>query len=74
MLTSPHSATRGLLATDLEILDHCQVPRLTTELEPSSPNFHIIPTRGCLSQSRFNVHQPHYTAGLPWLRFELMAP
>ncbi|GFW91514.1 hypothetical protein TNCV_3376771 [Trichonephila clavipes] len=40
MLTSHCSATRGLLATDLVILNHGQVTRTTPELASPSPNYH----------------------------------
>ncbi|GFU91501.1 hypothetical protein TNCV_2542691 [Trichonephila clavipes] len=52
------NATRGLLATDLVILNHGQVTKTTPKLAPSSPNFRTIPTGGRLSIDRFNVHQP----------------
>ncbi|GFU56716.1 hypothetical protein TNCV_1822441 [Trichonephila clavipes] len=42
-------AARGLLVTDLVILYHGQVTRMTPELPPSSPNYPITPTVGCLS-------------------------
>ncbi|GFT33828.1 hypothetical protein TNCV_4383341 [Trichonephila clavipes] len=50
-------ATRGLLATDLVILNHDQLKRTTPELEPPSPNYHTAPMRRLLSLDRFNVHQ-----------------
>ncbi|GFW74032.1 hypothetical protein TNCV_545561 [Trichonephila clavipes] len=60
-------ATRGLLATDLVILNHGQVTRMTPELAPTSPNSHTTPAGGRLSPDRFNVYQPVYTAGLQGL-------
>ncbi|GFV19490.1 hypothetical protein TNCV_3664221 [Trichonephila clavipes] len=48
-LTSHCSATRGLWATDLVILNHGQVTRMTPELAPQSPNYHTTPTGGRLS-------------------------
>ncbi|GFS90781.1 hypothetical protein TNCV_1003711 [Trichonephila clavipes] len=39
-LTSHCPATRGLLVTDLVILNHGQVTRTTLELEPLTPNYH----------------------------------
>ncbi|GFY16282.1 hypothetical protein TNCV_2349271 [Trichonephila clavipes] len=36
-------ATRGLLATDLVILNHGQVKRTTSELASPSPNYHTTP-------------------------------
>ncbi|GFT56063.1 radial spoke head protein 9 [Trichonephila clavipes] len=41
-------AARGLLATDLVILNHGQVTRMTPELAPSSPNHHSTLTGGRL--------------------------
>ncbi|GFY06804.1 hypothetical protein TNCV_482091 [Trichonephila clavipes] len=38
------TSTRGLLATDLVILNHAQVTRTTPELAPPSPNYHITST------------------------------
>ncbi|GFU82599.1 hypothetical protein TNCV_2306431 [Trichonephila clavipes] len=42
-------AIRGLLVTDLVILNHGQVPRATPELATPSPNEHSTPTGGRLS-------------------------
>ncbi|GFX98622.1 uncharacterized protein TNCV_1502001 [Trichonephila clavipes] len=39
------------------ILNHGQVTRTIPELAPSSPTFHTPPTRGRLSDDRFNVHR-----------------
>ncbi|GFW31594.1 hypothetical protein TNCV_4420271 [Trichonephila clavipes] len=41
LLTLQFSATRGLLVTDIVILNHGQVTRTTSELEPPSPTYHI---------------------------------
>ncbi|GFV10673.1 hypothetical protein TNCV_1755121 [Trichonephila clavipes] len=49
---------RGLLATDLTILDHGQVMSTFAELVPTSPNYHTTPTIGLLSLDRFNVQRP----------------
>ncbi|GFX15369.1 hypothetical protein TNCV_3302981 [Trichonephila clavipes] len=53
-------ATRGLLVTDLAILNHGEVTRTTLEkpFTPFSPDFHTTPTGGHLSLDRFNVHCP----------------
>ncbi|GFX93592.1 hypothetical protein TNCV_1587691 [Trichonephila clavipes] len=40
---------RGLLATDLVILNHGQVTWTTPELAPTSPNYHTSPTGGRFS-------------------------
>ncbi|GFT58937.1 hypothetical protein TNCV_185561 [Trichonephila clavipes] len=40
IIASHYSATRGLLATHIDILSHGQVTRTTPELELTSPNFH----------------------------------
>ncbi|GFW93978.1 hypothetical protein TNCV_4812961 [Trichonephila clavipes] len=42
------TATRGLLVTDLTILNHGQVTRTTPELASSSSNYHTTPTEGRL--------------------------
>ncbi|GFS61264.1 hypothetical protein TNCV_3104961 [Trichonephila clavipes] len=47
--TCRDTATRGLLETDLVILNHDQVTRVTPELEPLSPNYHTTTTGGRLS-------------------------
>ncbi|GFV17387.1 hypothetical protein TNCV_3050071, partial [Trichonephila clavipes] len=44
ILTSHCSAIRGLLATDLVILNHGQVMRTTLKLAPPSPNYPYTPT------------------------------
>ncbi|GFW11005.1 hypothetical protein TNCV_4459801 [Trichonephila clavipes] len=49
ILTSHISATRGLLATDLVILNPGQVTRMTPELELPSPNYHTTPMGGPLN-------------------------
>ncbi|GFT85963.1 hypothetical protein TNCV_3256031 [Trichonephila clavipes] len=58
MLMSHCSATRGLLATDLVILSHGQVTRMTPDLVP--PLLTTIPHQlehvGVLD--RFSVHRP----------------
>ncbi|GFX58917.1 hypothetical protein TNCV_806211 [Trichonephila clavipes] len=59
---SPDSATRGLLAADLVILNHGQVTKTTPELASPSP-FYTVETGGCLSFDRFNVHRP---LQVPW--------
>ncbi|GFX69581.1 hypothetical protein TNCV_1769501 [Trichonephila clavipes] len=56
-------AARGLLATDLVILNLGQVTRMTPELESPSPNYHQRENVSALD--RFNVHRP-YTAGIWW--------
>ncbi|GFX38761.1 hypothetical protein TNCV_4748311 [Trichonephila clavipes] len=53
ILTVHYKATRGLLATDLVILNLFEVTR-TPELEPSL--LATAPTEGRLSLNRFNVH------------------
>ncbi|GFW50557.1 hypothetical protein TNCV_2888601 [Trichonephila clavipes] len=42
-------ATRGLLVTDLVILNHDQVTNTTPDLAPTSPNYHTTPMEGRLS-------------------------
>ncbi|GFU87931.1 hypothetical protein TNCV_1335011 [Trichonephila clavipes] len=46
-------ATRGLLMTDLVILNHGQVTRTTPEMAPPSPNFHTPLTEGRFSSRHF---------------------
>ncbi|GFV34534.1 hypothetical protein TNCV_1448401 [Trichonephila clavipes] len=45
-------AIRGLLATDVIILNHCLGTKAITELEPHSPDIHSI----FLNLNRFNMH------------------
>ncbi|GFT53496.1 hypothetical protein TNCV_3324781 [Trichonephila clavipes] len=52
------SATRGLLATVLVILNHGQVTRTAPELAPTSPNYHITPTGGLKSSPQIHLHRP----------------
>ncbi|GFV74750.1 hypothetical protein TNCV_1039881 [Trichonephila clavipes] len=52
-----NEAKRGRLATDLVILKHGQVMKMTSELESLSPDFHSIPTGGRFSLDIFNVHR-----------------
>ncbi|GFV36739.1 reverse transcriptase [Trichonephila clavipes] len=47
--------TQALLMADFFILSLDLVTRTTTELAPSSPDFHTTPTRGRLSLDRFHV-------------------
>ncbi|GFX68965.1 hypothetical protein TNCV_683241 [Trichonephila clavipes] len=51
-------ATRGLLVTDLIILNYSQETRATPELAPTSPNFPTTPTGGRLSFHKFNEQRP----------------
>ncbi|GFV34538.1 hypothetical protein TNCV_1448441 [Trichonephila clavipes] len=52
------SATRGLLVTDLIILNHGQVTWTTPELAPP-PNYHTTPTgRSAAASPEENVHNP----------------
>ncbi|GFY05162.1 hypothetical protein TNCV_3270341 [Trichonephila clavipes] len=53
-----YSATRGLLTTDLLLLNHGQDTRTTPELTSHSINFHITPMGGHLSLGIFNKHLP----------------
>ncbi|GFU78466.1 hypothetical protein TNCV_2300781 [Trichonephila clavipes] len=46
------SATRGFLATDLVILNHGQVTRMTPEVASPSPNYHTTPTGGRFSSQQ----------------------
>ncbi|GFX87416.1 hypothetical protein TNCV_3369851 [Trichonephila clavipes] len=55
-----YSATRGLLATNLIILSLCQVMRMTSELAPSSPNYHITHS----ASTDLTCIGPLYMAGL----------
>ncbi|GFT66162.1 hypothetical protein TNCV_650161 [Trichonephila clavipes] len=50
--TSQCSATRGLLVTDLVILNPSQETRTIPELAPHSPNYHTTPTGGRLSSQQ----------------------
>ncbi|GFT79116.1 hypothetical protein TNCV_3094711 [Trichonephila clavipes] len=43
LLMTLSKATRGLLATNLVILSHCQVTRTTAKLATPSLNFHAMP-------------------------------
>ncbi|GFX13736.1 uncharacterized protein TNCV_599461 [Trichonephila clavipes] len=61
--TEMDPAARGLLGTDLVILNHGQVTKTTPELAPFSPSFHTISMGGCLSHYRFNVHRPPLRGG-----------
>ncbi|GFV33661.1 hypothetical protein TNCV_4567761 [Trichonephila clavipes] len=56
--SQPTLPTRGLLVTDLVLLNHGQGSRTTPELVPPSPNFHTTPTGRHLSFDRFSVHRP----------------
>ncbi|GFV79362.1 hypothetical protein TNCV_1903341 [Trichonephila clavipes] len=59
-----HSAAQGLLATDLVILNHNQVTRMTPELAPlPSHSSHITSSGGRLSQDTFNIHWPPLHGG-----------
>ncbi|GFX94373.1 uncharacterized protein TNCV_4294181 [Trichonephila clavipes] len=50
-------ATRGLLATDYVVLNHCQVTWTTPDLVPLSPNYNSTPTGRPFSLDRFIVHR-----------------
>ncbi|GFV78950.1 hypothetical protein TNCV_4347091 [Trichonephila clavipes] len=52
------NAIRGLLTTNVVVLNHDQVTRKTLELAPLPPNFHTTPTGEHLSHDRFKVHRP----------------
>ncbi|GFU43385.1 hypothetical protein TNCV_3222531 [Trichonephila clavipes] len=69
---SPYSAARGLLVTDLVILNQDQVTRATSQLAPSTPNFHTTPTGKHLSLDRFNVYQLSARRVFSSTRLELM--
>ncbi|GFW06441.1 hypothetical protein TNCV_2187751 [Trichonephila clavipes] len=62
-LSDIHMYPRGLLATDLIILNHGQVTRMTPELAPSSPNFHTTPMGGRLRLDIFNTQWPPLHGG-----------
>ncbi|GFT16755.1 uncharacterized protein TNCV_1333691 [Trichonephila clavipes] len=59
MNTVERAATRGLLATDLVILNHVQVTWTTPELAPLSPNYHTTrhQREEVSALDRFNVHR-----------------
>ncbi|GFV05091.1 transposable element Tcb2 transposase [Trichonephila clavipes] len=57
----PKRSTRGLLVTDLIILDNGQVSRTTSELAPLL-SYQTTPTGGRL-RLKFNVHQPPLHGG-----------
>ncbi|GFY05247.1 hypothetical protein TNCV_2206931 [Trichonephila clavipes] len=57
------NTTRGLLETNLVILNQGQVTRTTPELATLSPNYHTTPMGRRLRLNRLNGHPP-YTAGL----------
>ncbi|GFX10281.1 hypothetical protein TNCV_1866781 [Trichonephila clavipes] len=59
--------TRGLLATDLVILNYGQVPWTTPD-----PNYHTTPTERRLSFDRFNMHHPSTRRVFSSTRLELM--
>ncbi|GFV12117.1 hypothetical protein TNCV_1796041 [Trichonephila clavipes] len=64
VIVTPHyKAARGLLATDLVILNHGQVTRTTPETAHPSPNFHTTPTGGRLSLNRYHAQRPPFLGG-----------
>ncbi|GFV27501.1 hypothetical protein TNCV_2540391 [Trichonephila clavipes] len=69
---SYYSATRGLLATDLVILNHGEDGNSVCELAPPSPRFYITPRGRRLSIDRFNGHHPPTRWVFSGTRLELM--
>ncbi|GFY02008.1 hypothetical protein TNCV_5098691 [Trichonephila clavipes] len=63
IFTLHYKATRGLLATDLGILNHGQVKRTTLELAIPSPTFYTTPTGGRLGLDIFCAHRPPQHGG-----------
>ncbi|GFU01762.1 transposable element Tcb2 transposase [Trichonephila clavipes] len=59
-----HTPYMRALATDLVILNHGHVKRMTPELEPLSPNFHTTATGGRLSSRQILLASLPYTADL----------
>ncbi|GFY01208.1 uncharacterized protein TNCV_5076751 [Trichonephila clavipes] len=72
VFTSHCSATQGLLATDLVILNHGQMTTMTLELVPSLLTTTLQQWEDVQALDRFNVHRSPTRRVFSEIRLELM--